>query len=744
MRLRNVAPIQREQWVLPLLIGIIVAALELLRSAGHRVPAGGAVVLLLTLYTAYRAGVVPAIISASCLGVFMLRAADIGWTVPPLAMLFAVFGSTLLVGWLATRQRLALEDALRAREQAQRSETRYRDLVEGLESVVWEADADTFRVRFVSKRAEILFGYAVSEWIGSAQIWRRLIHPDDYDRTMDACRAAIQQGRDHDLEYRVITRSGETLHVRDIVHMDSTVIPPLLRGILFDVSREHHAIDALQDTERKLRAFINNAPDALIVHDATGRIVEVNRRACDSLGYTRDEMLRMRLTDLDLKAGDATLQPDSGELTRGPRVSEGLFRRSNGMTVPVEIATSMWETRPLLFISLARDITRKTQLEEQLRHAQRMEAVGRLAGGIAHDFNNLLTAIRGHADLLAADLDGDAHSDLDEIGKAADRAASLTRQLLAFSRQQMLQMEVFDLNDVVAEMQRLFGRLIGENITLMTAIDPGIAPIEADRTQIEQVLMNLVLNARDAMPDGGRMSIRTATAILTEVDADRFPFVQPGTYVLLSVTDNGAGMDAATVTRIFDPFFTTKEQGKGSGLGLATVYGIVKQLDGYVWCDSEAGKGTTFRVYLPPADSPIPARADETTPASPSVRQADETILLVEDEPAVRALVRRVLLKQGYRVIDAGNGVEALDLVEGLHNSPIDLLLTDVVMPEMGGRDLADHLAPVRPTMKVLYMSGYAEDAIVVNHILQPGVAFLQKPFAPDTLTAKVRETLES
>lgn len=739
--MRDEAPITREQWLLPLLIALLVAGLELTRLLKINVPGSGALVMMAVIFTAYRAGIVPAMIGAGCLSLFVIHAQSAGFHVPSLGIVVALFGSAILIGWLSGKQRRALQEALGSREQAQRSESRYRDLVDGLDAVVWEADAADFRVRFVSRRAEVLFGYSVAEWVGSSQIWRRLIHPDDQSRVLHECQTAVQQGRDHDLTYRAVTRFGHTLHIRDLVQLDRSIHPPLLRGIIFDVSRERLTTIALEDTERRLRAFINNAPDALLVYDGEGRIVEANQRACDSLGYSREHVLEMHVADIDVKLAQAG-RTCWAVPERGTTI-EGQFRTRSGATMPVEVAVSVWETKPQQFIALARDITKKQQLEEQLRASQRMEAVGRLAGGIAHDFNNLLTAIRGHADLLRHDFGSDAASDLEQIVGAADRAAGLTRQLLAFSRQQMLQLQVLDLNAVVAEMQKLFARIIGENISLITTLDPTVPPIEADRTQLEQVVMNLVLNARDAMPDGGKLTIRTANAILTEVDADRFSFVVPGNYVLLSVSDTGNGMAPEIASRIFDPFFTTKEQGKGSGLGLATAYGIIRQLEGYIRCESKLDEGTHFRVYLPPAKSPVRPRPAETPIVHVQVRRGDETILVVEDEPAVRSLVRRVLQKQGYRVIAASNGAEALRMV-GAYGGRIHLLLTDVVMPEMGGHDLAERLAPERPDMKILYMSGYAEDAIVVNHVLQPGFAFLPKPFAPDTLAAKVRETLES
>jgi two-component system, cell cycle sensor histidine kinase and response regulator CckA len=744
MSIRAAAPIQREQWLLPLTVAVLVAALELLRSRGTPIPGGGLLPLFIVVFTAYRAGTASAFIGAGCLSLYVILGANSGMQLPFWVVIAALFGMTLLVGWLSARQRTAIADANYAREAAQRVENRYRELLDGVDAVVWEADADTFSVRFVSKQAESLFGYSVSEWVGSPQIWQRLIHPDDFQSTLTECREAVRGNRDHDLEYRVITRAGNVLHVRDIVQIDRSVSPPILRGILLDITREHMAHVALQDTERKLRAFINNAPDPLLVNDGEGRILEVNERACEALGYTREELLNLRIYDIDLTLTEERVRADVERLARERITVEGLFRRKDGTTFPTEISLGMWDSgQPQLFVAIARDITRKSQLETQLRHAQRMEAVGRLAGGIAHDFNNLLTAIKGHADLLRNEVGNHLRADIDEIGQAADRAASLTHQLLAYSRQQVLQLQVLDLNSVVTDMQKLLVRLIGEDIVLITVLEPGVPAIEADRTQLEQVLMNLVLNARDAMPEGGKLRVRTAQAVLTEVDADRFPFVLPGRYVLLTVTDDGIGMDADTQARIYDPFFTTKDQGKGSGLGLATAYGIVKQMGGYIWCESEPGIGTTFRVYLPPARLGSEPAATDSRPGRVTISSGNETILVVEDEPSVRSLVRRVLVKCGYHVLDAANGVEALALVSGFEQ-PIHLLLTDVIMPEMGGRDLAEQLAPNRPGMKILYMSGYAEDAIVVNHVLQPGFAFLPKPFAPDALTAKVREALES
>lgn len=389
-----------------------------------------------------------------------------------------------------------------------------------------------------------------------------------------------------------------------------------------------------------------------------------------------------------------------------------------------------------------RDVTDQRHLEEQFRQAQKMEAVGQLAGGIAHDFNNLLTAILGNTQLLLRDLPpGDSkRGDVEEIRKASERAASLTRQLLAYSRRQMLQPEVLDLNGVVGEMDKMLRRLIGEHIALVTVLAPDLGRVRADPNQIEQVLVNLAVNARDAMPDGGQLTIETANIELDEAFAKEHLGSKAGAYALLAITDTGTGMDANVRAHLFEPFFTTKDVGKGTGLGLATVYGIVKQSDGYISVYSEPGHGSSFKIYLPRlSTAPIPA----VTPAKAGVGRGTETILVVEDEPAVLSLSQRALEAQGYVVLAASDATTALRLVER-HGGTIHLVLTDVVMPGMSGRDLADQLAVRRPGIRVLYMSGYPGDAIVQHGELPAGSAFLQKPFSPDGLARKVRDLLDA
>jgi two-component system, cell cycle sensor histidine kinase and response regulator CckA len=380
--------------------------------------------------------------------------------------------------------------------------------------------------------------------------------------------------------------------------------------------------------------------------------------------------------------------------------------------------------------------------EEQLRQSQKVEAIGRLAGGIAHDFNNLLTIINGYTELLLARLPPQDRTsrDINEIRKAGMRAASLTRQLLAFSRKQILEPKVLDMNAIVVELEKMLRRLIGEDVRLTIVQAQGLRRIKADPGQIEQVIMNLVVNARDAMPQGGNLTLETANVDLDEAYAARHVGVRSGAYILLAVSDTGSGIDKESMSHIFEPFYTTKGPGKGTGLGLSTVYGIVKQSGGNVWAYSEPGRGTTFKIYLPQAEGTVDRQSRDGQRAG--IARGSETLLLVEDQKELRELVREMLEMNGYTVVEAGDGLEALEICQR-HEGRIDLMLSDVVMPQMGGRELAQRLATIRPEMKVLYMSGYTSNAIVHHGILDPGTALLQKPFTPDSLARKVREVLD-
>jgi nitrogen-specific signal transduction histidine kinase/CheY-like chemotaxis protein len=388
------------------------------------------------------------------------------------------------------------------------------------------------------------------------------------------------------------------------------------------------------------------------------------------------------------------------------------------------------------------DITERKRMEEQLRQAQRMEAIGRLAGGVAHDFNNILTVIAGYCELLLADLPAgsDLRPDVEEVAKAADRAGALTRQLLTISRDQVVQAEVLDLNAVIVNVEQMLRRLIGEDVQLETALAPELEEVRVDPGQVEQVLLNLAANARDAMPRGGKLTIETASVELDDSYAQSHNGVQPGCYVLLAVSDTGTGIDGSVLPHIFEPFFTTKRQGQGTGLGLSIVYSIVHQSGGHIWVYSEPGKGTTFKIYLPVTEReetvPWPA------PVSAPSEQGAGVILLVEDQEAVRAMLTKALAARGYTLLEAADGEEAIRLVAG-RQGLIDLLITDVVMPVMSGREVAERLAAERPGMKVLFISGFADRAIVHHGMLSPGINYLQKPFPLSELTRKVEEILK-
>jgi two-component system cell cycle sensor histidine kinase/response regulator CckA len=391
---------------------------------------------------------------------------------------------------------------------------------------------------------------------------------------------------------------------------------------------------------------------------------------------------------------------------------------------------------------IARDVTERRHLENTVRHSQKLEAIGRLSGGLAHDFNNLLCVISGHTEILSERLGATdiANKSVTQIKKAADSAAALTRQLLAFSRKQVFHPRTLDLNSIVLDTEKLLGRLIGEHIEFFTKLDPTLSHVRVDPVQLEQVLVNLVLNARDAMPHGGRLAIETSNADLEENHQSKYSMIPAGKYVLLAVTDTGCGMNEETQSRIFEPFYTTKELGKGTRLGLATVYGIVKQSGGFIWVYSEPGHGTTFKVYLPRVDNPLTAFRPAKRPMA--IRKGMETVLLVEDAEPLRALIKEFLKETGYMVLEAENGNEAIRIASAF-GGPIHLLLTDVIMPNMGGKQLAEQLTSLRPSTKVLFMSGYPNDSIVQSGILANGVVFLEKPFTRETLLQRMRQVLE-
>jgi PAS domain S-box-containing protein len=570
---------------------------------------------------------------------------------------------------------------------------------------------------------------------------------------------ALLKERGHDLPFIIV--SGTITEETAVATMKAGAHDYLLKGnlkrLIPAIDRElreaesrrkrRKAEAALRESEKRLQAILDNSPAIIFLKDPEGRYLYVNPQFGKLTPLTPEQILGK--TDAEIfppEQAAAFRANDLKVLQAGVALEfEEVARHQDELHTSIVSKFPLRNTEGKVYAlcGIVTDITERKSLEAQLRQSQKMEAIGQLAGGIAHDFNNMLTVINGYGELMLLSLPvEDPHRvSVEQIRQAGERAATLTRHLLAFSRKQVLQSKVLDLNAVVANMDTMLQRVISADIDLLTILSPGLASVKADPGQIEQILMNLVVNARDAMPEGGRLTIETADVVLDSDYARRHVDVSPGRYVMLAVSDTGCGMDKKTQARIFEPFFTTKEEGKGTGLGLSTVYGIVKQSGGNIWVYSEPGRGTTFRIYLPRIEEA--AEAVEPDKAPEPLPSGSETILLVEDNAGVRNLAKKILQAHGYKVLDAAEGEDAFRL-SGQHKGLIHLMATDMVMPEMSGRELADRLKPSRPNMKVLFMSGYTDKAMLHQGELDPGMAFLQKPFTPQTLARKVREVLDA
>jgi PAS domain S-box-containing protein len=508
------------------------------------------------------------------------------------------------------------------------------------------------------------------------------------------------------------------------------------------------AQENLRRSELNFRSLVTNAPYGICRCDSTGKILDANPAFLELLGHTSTgELVGQHIFGL---YADNDKWFDLADFLRSSEPFKGLtaeWKRKDNTTTVVRVSGRSVANggEGLVFELFAEDVTERRALEQQLRQSQKMEAIGRLAGGIAHDFNNLLMVISGYSEFLLERLGAEPHlrGPAQEIASAAERASSLTRQLLAFSRKQMLAPRIVNLNDVATENIKMLTRMIGEDVDLVMVPSPNLWPVRADAGQIEQVIMNLAVNARDAMPSGGKLTIETSNVTLDDDYARFHAPLRPGDYVMVAISDTGAGMDNETQSHIFEPFFTTKGT-KGTGLGLSTVYGIVKQSGGYIWVYSEVGRGTTFKIYLPRVASTGEAAAQVATPVEyRKVEPGTETILLVEDEANLRYLARQYLEKQGYKVIEAADGAVAMQIAVA-HEAMIHLLLTDVIMPGMNGRELAQRISEIRPNVKVLYMSGYTENVIGHNGMLDAGIRLLQKPFNLRDLKRIVREVLDA
>jgi PAS domain S-box-containing protein len=523
-------------------------------------------------------------------------------------------------------------------------------------------------------------------------------------------------------------------------------------AVVLEITDRKRAEEALREREITLRSITDSTQDAILMMDTQGLVTYSNPTAETILGYTQSELVGRNLHEIlvperYLEAHQKAF-PEFQRTGRGNAVGKKLelqARCKDGREIPIELSLSAVQIKGGWYaVGILRDITEHKRLEGEFLQAQKMEAVGVLAGGVAHDFNNILTAIMGYNQMTLknCDLPAQAQGWMEESLRAAERAASLTRQLLVFSRKQILVPKVFDLTVLMTDLSKMLQRLIGDDINLVVLPADSLWAVKADPGQIEQVILNLAVNARDAMPSGGKITLQTANVVLDKDHVDHHAEAKTGEFVMLAVSDTGVGMTAEVRARIFEPFFTTKDQGKGTGLGLATCFGIVKQSSGYIYVYSEVGHGTTFKVYLPRVGEAAEKIAAHEV-AGP-VPRGTETILLVEDEDMVRELASLVLTYFGYTILLAGNGVEALRVVTEHASEHIHMVITDVIMPQMGGRDLADRLRATYPDTKLLFTSGYSEEAIVRHGVLDPGIAFLQKPYTPSGLARKVREVLDA
>jgi two-component system, cell cycle sensor histidine kinase and response regulator CckA len=594
--------------------------------------------------------------------------------------------------------------------------------------------------------AERMLGYQQSEMIG--QPISRILPPDRLGEPNRSLMRLVQGDQVVRHETVRVRKDGRQIHV-------AVTISPLRdangkvigdSAILRDITERKKIEEAHRRSEASFRSFAQNAPYGIVRTTPEGRIVQVNPALVAMLGYqTEEEVIGLNMaTDVYRSPEDrrqATLWSRENDSVQG---IESEWKRKSGEIFSIRSAAHVVrdsEGRVEFLEGFVEDISERRALEQQLRQGQKMEAIGRLAGGVAHDFNNLLGVISGYAELISDHVEAgnDLHNSVAQIRKAAERAASLTRQLLAFSRQQVLETKILCLNAIVEDMARMLPRLLGEDIEVRVALDPALGKVKADQGQIEQVLMNLAVNARDAMPGGGRLSFCTGRARYDSELAQKHPPMTPGNYALLSVTDTGMGMDKQTQAHIFEPFFTTKERGRGTGLGLAMVYGFVKQIGGYIWVESAPGVGTTFEIFLPVAQEPAPDKSP--APQADAAQRGTGTILLVEDEESLRTLTRNILEQAGYEVIEASNGAEAVSLAEK-HRGAIDALLTDMVMPEMNGRAVAEKVSKLHPEARIAYMSGYTGFSPGEEPALNG--AIIPKPFTRDHLLQKLAEAMEA
>lgn len=642
-----------------------------------------------------------------------------------------------------------ITDRVRFEESIRESEEKYRNLVERANDGI--AIIQDGILQYINLRLAKIINYTIDEVIGTSFFDH--LDPEEVPKVADRYKRRMA-GEDVIPIYETILRRKDGSRID--VELNAGIITyqgrPADLMILRDVSERKRAEEALRESEKRYRALFEGSRDAIYITSRDGEMLDVNESMLDLFGYSREEMIGLNAQEAYAHPEDRLKFQREIERNGFVRDYEIKLRKKDGTEMECLLTSTVRRANDgsiLGYQGIIRDITErkradqeKAALQEQLRQSQKMEAIGQLAGGIAHDFNNLLTIIKGYSQFCLTELkkDDPLKESIEEIKIASDRAADLIHQLLAFSRRQVLDMRVLNLNTILINLDKMLRRVIGEDIELVTLLANDLGGVKIDPGQIELVIMNLVVNARDAMPNGGKLTIETANAKLDEAYARTHLAVTPGPYVVLSVSDTGVGMTPEVKERVFEPFFTTKQEGKGSGLGLSTVYGIVKQSGGNIWVYSEPGKGTTFKIYLPRVDEPLEELKERVV--GEGFPRGSETVLVVEDDDEVRKLAVRILEKQGYRVLEASHGGDALIICEQ-HEGPIHLILTDVVMPGMSGRALAERLTPLHPEMKVLYMSGYTDNTIVHHGVLEERMSYIQKPFSIDGLTKKVREVLD-
>jgi PAS domain S-box-containing protein len=635
-----------------------------------------------------------------------------------------------------------------------KSEEEFRLTFENAKDAIVWADPDAGVITKCNKEAETLFGKKREEIIGSHQT--TLHPPQKAEYYTNMFKKHIEHKGVADDEAEVITKSGKIKPVNITASLTLVGGKPIIQGIFRDITERKQAEEALRNEKQRFQSLSENAPFGMVMIDKDGTFRYINPKFRELFGYDLNDIpdgktwFRKAYPDPAYRHDVISTWVNDLKSSKPGEKRSQVFKANckDGTEKIVNFIPVQLETGENLMA--CEDITQHRQaeqemkaLEEQFRQSQKMEAVGRLAGGIAHDFNNLLTVIKGYSQLSLLDLreKDPLWGNIQEIQKATQRAADLTRQLLAFSRRQILDLKVLDLNTLLRDLNKMLRRIISEDIELVTLLAEDLGRVRIDPGQFEQMILNLAVNARDAMTSGGKLTIETANVELDEEYARTHISVKPGLYVQLSVSDTGVGMSFDTKEKVFEPFFTTKEKGKGTGLGLSTVYGIVKQCEGNIWVYSEPGHGTTFKIYLPRVEEKLdPILKQEELDYLP---KGNETVLLVEDDPLVRDLAHRLLIGQGYKVLEASNGEEALRVAQENTGEKIHLLLTDVVMPQMGGKELSEKLKHLRPDIGVLYTSGYTDNTIVHHGTLEPGTYFLQKPFSPKTLSHKVREVLD-